>query len=313
MSFKYTVVCDTLKFVGYDVLENPKEILKVIKDAGYDGVDLPGDPENVNAKELRQIADTVGLNLPEVLGAWAYFHGGEDRDLAGEDEEARKRGIRYAKRTIALAVELGAQFFEICAPQPPIPQIPFPKIPIKTLRKNFMESLREICEYATGRGITILLEPLNCYEAYPGVLTTLYDALSLINELGVNNLGVQPDIFHMNIGEGSIPDALRAAGKHIRHVHLNETNHYSLGTGHADYQAILRTLKEVGFDGYLAIYMPFTTQEIFQVSSRGYGGSKPLAGGSVAVRPELRPILEFPLGYMKQIESAIDLQKGVYR
>ena len=102
MSFKYTVVCDTFSSLGYDVLDNPREILQLIKDAGYDGADLPGDPNRMDGKALRQIVDSVGLDVPELLGAWAYFHGGEDRDLAGGDEEARGRGIAYAKRTIDL-------------------------------------------------------------------------------------------------------------------------------------------------------------------------------------------------------------------
>ena len=105
MAYKYTVVCDTLGFLGYDVLEQPEEILKTIKDAGYDGADLPGAPDRADTKQLRGIMDTLELEVPEVLGAWAYFHGGEDRDLAGDNEEARERGIKYAKKAIATATE----------------------------------------------------------------------------------------------------------------------------------------------------------------------------------------------------------------
>lgn len=54
MGFKYSVVCDTLKWIGYDVLANPHEVLGAIKSAGYDGADLPGDlqasgPEDAQA------------------------------------------------------------------------------------------------------------------------------------------------------------------------------------------------------------------------------------------------------------------------
>ena len=37
MGFKYTIACSTLPFVGYDVLQQPGEILSAIKAAGYDG------------------------------------------------------------------------------------------------------------------------------------------------------------------------------------------------------------------------------------------------------------------------------------
>jgi len=57
MGFKYALNCDTLPFLGWDVLEDPQTILKAAKDAGYDGVDLPGNPERVNAGSLRKVVD----------------------------------------------------------------------------------------------------------------------------------------------------------------------------------------------------------------------------------------------------------------
>ena len=50
MSFKYSVVCDTLSFVGHDFLAEPREILRAIKDAGYEGADPPGNPQRCNRK-----------------------------------------------------------------------------------------------------------------------------------------------------------------------------------------------------------------------------------------------------------------------
>ncbi|MBI3466299.1 MAG: sugar phosphate isomerase/epimerase [Planctomycetes bacterium] len=308
MSFKYSVVCDTLKWAGYDVLQEPRAILAAVKEAGYDGADLPGDPARLNARLVRQIVDELGLKVPEVLGAWAYFHAGENRDLAGADEQARQRGVEYSKRAIDLAVELGAQFFEICAAQPPVPQVPFPELPIQTLRENFTRAVAEICAYASARGVTILFEPLNLYEAYPGVLTSVYDALRLIDELGRDNLGIQPDVFHMNISESSVTDALRAAGRRIKVVHMNETNHYRLGAGHADFPAIVRTLKEIDFDGYVSIYMPLISQQVFQSSPAGYGRSGP-AAAPLARRPDLRQVLAEQIGFLKEIERAVDAQR----
>lgn len=309
MSFKYTVVCDTIAWLGYDFYEDTQEILQAIKDAGYDGADLPGDPTKADPKELRKRTDAVGLKVPEVLGAWAYFHGGEDRDFAGGNPDARKRGVTYAKKTLDYAAELGAQYFEICAPQPPIYEYGFPKLPIETMRKNFIEALRDIHAHAVKCGITILLEPLNCYEAYPQVLTSVHNAIQIIEASGLDSIGIQPDVFHMNVAESSTTDALRAAGKYVKHVHLNETNHYALGTGHADYPAIIRALKDIGFDGYLAIYMPYVSQELFHMSG-GYGADSGLY--AKITKPDLRPYLEWPINYLKQIETMIDREREIY-
>lgn len=306
MGFKYTVVCDTFGFLGYDVLDNPREILRAVKDAGYDGVDMPGNPKRMDGKALRQIVDDVGLEVPELLGAWAYFHGGEDRDLAGGNEETRRRGITYAKQTIDLAAEMGAQFFEICAAQPPAPELPFPKLPIRTLRSNLLAALREICAHAVDRGITILFEPLNPYEGYPGVLASVYEAISLCEELRPYDVGIQPDISHMNVSDPAIPDTLRAAGKWVRHVHINESNRYRLGTGHADWRGILKALKDIDFTGYLAIYMPYTTEDAYRAGTGGYGQSEDGVGQGGVRRPDLKAHLVGAIDFLKGIERSIE-------
>lgn len=308
MPFKYSVVCDTLRGIGYDVFDNPREVLTAIKTAGYDGADLGGNLQRLDPDIVRPIAESLDLQLPEVLGAWAYFHGGENRDLAGLDEQARRAGIEYAKKAIDLTARVGARYFEICAAQPPIPELPFPKAPISQLRQNFSAACREICEYAAPRGITILFEPLNQYEAYPGVLTSVYDAIRVIDELGYDNLGVQPDVFHMNISEGSTLDALKAAGKRIRVMHMNETNHSWFGTGHGDHAGILRLLKELEFDGYLSIYMPFVSQEVMKLTRNGYGHAgddKQSSARAPVERPDLLTTLQKQLYYLKELESTL--------
>lgn len=314
MPFKYTLMCDTLPWVGYNVLEMPNEVLQAAKDAGYDGVDLPGNPTKMDGRRWRQMVEAVGLDVPEVLGAWGYYHAGEERNLTSSDSAKRQRAVQYAKDTVDLAADVGARFVELCAAQPAVPELPFPREPIKSLRQNFRESIKEICGHAAQRDITILLEPLNCYEGIPGVLTTVYEAINYVDELGLENLGIQPDVFHMNIEEGSIPDAVRAAGNRIKHFHLNETNHCAHGMGHGDYKAIFRILKGIGYQGYLATYMPRITQEIAN-SAPGdmyHGGGDRSQEGASGTRPDLRPILDRTLGYLKGIEKAVEMSREFY-
>jgi len=310
--FKYSVVVDTLRFLGYDALESPQEVFGAIKEAGYDGVDLPGDLGPVSVADMKGILARYALKVPAIQGAWAYFHAGENRDLCGADESARQAGIRYAKRGVDMAVEFGAPYFSLCAAQPPVYETPFPTLPVATMWQNLKAATHEICRYAADRGVTILYEPLNKYEAYPGIMTLLSDASRLIDELGVDNLGIQPDISHMHYGEASIPDALRAAGARIKHTHINETNRYAIGTGAADYRSIIRVLKEIDFDGHMGVYMPLTTQDIFWLSRRGYGGAGDPASVNPAERPPLAPHLEWPIRYLSTLEAAVDAERRVY-
>ena len=311
MGFKYTLQCDTLPWVGYNVLEEPDVVLQAAAAAGYDGVDLPGDPPRVDAGVWRRRVEQAGLEVPEVLAAWGYYHAGEERNLASSDPATRARAVQYAKDTVDLAADLGARFTELCAAQPAVPQLPFPIEPVATLRDSFRQSIREICTHAAPRGITILLEPLNTYEGIPGVLTTLYEAVNYVDELGLENLGVQPDVYHMNIEEGSIPDALRHAGSRIRHFHLNETNHCQHGTGHADYQEIFRILKGIGYDGYLCTYLPKTTQAILHSTPGNPFLPEGTATGGGA-RPDLAEVLGGLLGFLREAERTVEQSREFY-
>ena len=296
MAFKYSVSGLTLGFLGCDLSEEPDRILKAIKDAGYDGIDVFDNPNNRNAESLRQIAGSINLDIAEVLGAW----GGNGRDLAGGNQDTRREAIEYAKGAIDYCVDLGSEIFGYCLPQPSMSEAPFSKRAVGALRKDLVEGLKQICNYAADRGVAVVIEPLNCYESYPCVMNTLDEAMTVIKELGCNNVGLQPDVFHMNIGEASITDALRAVGSHVKHFHMNETNHFSFGAGHADFEAIMRTLKEITFSGYITVYMPLITRELFNMTFRG------LRDESKAVpKASIEAHLREPLEYLKRIEARI--------
>lgn len=314
MGFKYTICSDTLSWIGHNVLETPEEIFRAVKETGYDGIDLPGNPKQMDGKEWRQRAKDFGLEVPEILAAWGYYHAGEERLLASPDAGKRGAAVQYARNTVELAAEVGALFIELCAAQPAIPQVPFPEDSISELRKHFKDSLCEICEHAAQHEITILLEPLNCYEGLPGVLTTVVEAVNYIDELKIPNLGVQPDNYHMNIGEGSILQAIQTAGRHIRHYHFNESNHMTHGTGHIDFREIVRILKQIGYDGYLCFYMPQTSQQILQ-STPGigtYGNSSTKAKGGENDQKSLREYLSQPLQLLREIEQTVEMERTLY-
>ncbi len=56
----------------------------------------------------------------------------------------------------------------------------------------------------------------------------------------------------MHIAATNTPDALRAAGKHVRHCHLADNTRQEPGTGDIDYVAGMKALLDIGFQGYMA-------------------------------------------------------------
>jgi sugar phosphate isomerase/epimerase len=117
-------------------------------------------------------------------------------------------------------------------------------------RSKALESLAEVCGLALRAGVIVLLEPLNRYEC--DYLNTQADGMLAASEIGAPNLKLLADTFHMNIEEADIPASLKAAGNLVGHVHLADTNRQAPGHGHLDVAAVLKTLDEMGYRGYLS-------------------------------------------------------------
>ena len=290
MPFKYSVILDVLAMVGCDVNEKPHEVLGIVKEAGIDGVDV-GTPK-IGAEDKKKvgsivsIARSIGLDVPAFLGAWAVWHGGEERDLASSNDDVRVHAVDYAKECVATASELEVKVFEICA-APGVNTYPVSKVPVKTLRENFVKSIKELCGFAQDKNVEIIVEPINRFEGHPGFMNSLAEAAELVDSLGIPNLGVLGDLFHMNIEDIDNSEAYRAAGKHLKHIHLADHNRQLPGTGRNDFQSILRALEDIGFDGYLSL-------------------------DCVPPRPsDVRVFLNSTMDYMKAVERANDMRKQI--
>lgn len=96
--------------------------------------------------------------------------------------------------------------------------------------------------------VPLIYEPLNRYET--NLCNTVADGVALLNSLDAPNVVLLADLFHMNIEEQDIAEALRSGGKHIGHVHFVDSNRRPAGCGHMDYAPIAAALKEMGYQGY---------------------------------------------------------------
>lgn len=285
MDLKYSVVLNTLNTgdTGCSVWEHPLAVLETIADAGYDGVDMDGEPDRIEHSrfnEVRDLAFSMGLKVPALLGAWAPWHCGEERDLCSPDESIRMRGVGYARRAVDLAAEFEQPpLFQLCA-CPIKNEYPLSSTPIDTLRQQFVRSAAEIVEYAAPKRVNIAIEPINKFEGQAGFLNTIPEALSVIDEIGADNLGIQADFFHMNIADGDFIETLKLMEGRLMHIHLTDSNRSLLGTGHLDFSGILQTLKQLDFTGYLSM-------------------------DTVPAKPDWKTVLKQGISYLRQVQQEV--------
>ncbi|MCK4794056.1 MAG: sugar phosphate isomerase/epimerase [Desulfobacteraceae bacterium] len=112
------------------------------------------------------------------------------------------------------------------------------------------KSLEDLGQHADELGVRVLLEPLNRYET--NVINRLADGVDLVSSLTCESVFLLADLFHMNIEEKSIAEAIRAADKYIEFVHFSDSNRRPVGMRHTDLRAVANALQEINYDGYLS-------------------------------------------------------------
>lgn len=211
---------------------------------GLDAVELHAGTMILPPEEMREafaaspIAVSAIEGIPRLLGA---------------DPTERDTAKQTIRQRLALAGALGAvgvlvvpQFGRVAA----LPDLSPLATGAELERDLLLAQLRELAPAAKAAGVSLFLEPLNRYEAY--IVNRLEQGAAIAQEVGPE-IGVMADFFHMNIEEADIAASLLAAAPHLVYVHVADSNRLQPGRGHLDFRPGFRALKEIGYDGSLAI------------------------------------------------------------
>ena len=211
---------------------------------GYDAVEIfaPG-PQAVDWTQLRQLLDSHQLKLAAVgTGAGMVIHG---LSLTSPDPEERRKAKHFIRGIIDLGGAFGAPAI-IGSMQGRWGGDLNRDAALRLLR----DALEELGRDAARHGVPLVYEPLNRYET--NLINTVADGAELLRSLAVDNVRLLADLFHMNIEEVSLADAIRAGRDAIGHVHFVDSNRRPAGCGHTDYAPIVAALREIGYDGYVS-------------------------------------------------------------
>ena len=222
--------------------------------SGFQAVEfaLPYDHEkDAIAERLDSNGLVVALhNLP--AGDWAAGERGIATDPArvGEFQDGVALATEYAKA-------LGCGKINCLAGIPPEGADP------DQLRTTFVSNLRFADSKLGEAGVRLLVEPINTRDI-PGFYLNYSDqALSIIEEVGSDNLSLQYDVYHMQIMEGDLIPTMRANLGSIGHVQIADTpGRHEPGTGEINYPYVFSAIDEMGYDGWVGCeYIPLTTTE----------------------------------------------------
>jgi sugar phosphate isomerase/epimerase len=238
MKFGVSVSTFSTKFGPIMFPGNLDRDIKTIADLGYQEIDLfikfAGEP---GLQKTLAIIKQTGISIGIIAAVSAFVEDG--LFLSSPDRDVRNELLSRMKDQISLASEVGAN------------------VPVGTIRgseggkdreKWLAESLIILHEHASNQGVKILLEPVNRYETQ--LINSVPDALTFIEEYQLPKFNLLVDVFHMNIEDKSILDSLILAGNRIGHVHFADSNRRVPGLGHLNWDAIMTTLLDIGYNSY---------------------------------------------------------------
>jgi D-psicose/D-tagatose/L-ribulose 3-epimerase len=221
-----------------------EEVLPLIKEHGFDGVELPlFRPAEFPAARIRKATEANGLeiNFCSVLV--------DGLSLISGEPGIRSKTIEHLKAMIETAAGVDAAI--IAGPlYSPVGFLPGRRR-TEDEWKWAIEGYQALGDTLAACRVQLAIEPLNRFETF--FLNTAADARRLSEQVGHPNVGILFDTFHANIEEKDIGNGFRVVGKHLKHVHTCENDRGTPGSGHVEWDGVFRALAELRYDGWLTI------------------------------------------------------------
>ncbi|MPZ95807.1 MAG: TIM barrel protein [Propionibacteriales bacterium] len=236
------------------------DALRVIADLGYEGVALTLDHAHLDplASDLaRRTAETaallsdLGLAVVVETGARYVLDPMRKHEPTLLHADGAHRRVELLERAVDVAADLGAEAVSFWSGNLPARVTP------EDGWKRLVTGCARAAGYAADRGVRLGFEP------EPGMLVDdLAGYLKLRAEVGSETLGLTFDIGHLRCNEPLPPPACVAAGApYLVNVQIDDMRrgvheHLELGTGEVDFPAVLRALRECGYQGLVAVELP---------------------------------------------------------
>jgi sugar phosphate isomerase/epimerase len=217
--------------------------LSILKEYGYNGIELlVKDVKDINIDDL--LRSVQKFNLEVAALSTGPIPAENNLFLASNNPQIRKEGFRRALDIANLANELK------------VPMVigKFRGLVDEINRGNNLDALktvlRNLCTAAKPNGgITVEIQQAGPVNTFTGI----DDALSLYDEIGMDNFTLMPDTFHQQAVDQYICAGLIKLRGKIGFVHLSDTDRLIPGFGAIPFKEVLPVFKAIDYDGYFSM------------------------------------------------------------
>lgn len=227
-----------------------RDVLSIAKDLGYNGIELRGIMQTIDAPDLKEFSEEnykatlerleqLGLEIPILTSACKLYR-----------EEKWDATLKLAKRYVDMAKRIGTKYVRMLGDSYPAPGS-------HVQDEIVLEHLGQIAEYAAQRGVMILVET-------NGVYADTSRLKKLLEDTGREDIGVIWDINHPAQFFGETPEQTYAnIGALVRHVHVKDSvkafekfdkvQYHMIGHGDVPVKRAIELLLQKGYDGYFSL------------------------------------------------------------
>ena len=245
---KYSV-CNEL-FGDYPI----EKAAEILSRTGYQGIEFAPYTMFGNFTDceinsgIRKIKSALSENGLEFVGFHWLLVGPEDYDLTSPKKNERLKAIEHLKKLLAAANEMGGGVLVLGSPKQ---RSTVPGQSISDAVSNLAESLASLADMAVTCNSKILIEALSSDQT--DVINTLEQAKSLIKK--INSPGISGMFDFHNVGDEneSWEKLISKYYEIIQHIHINEMDGNTPGSGKSDYRPTFRLLNRLKYSNWISM------------------------------------------------------------
>ena len=221
------------------------DAIRAAKAAGFDAVECHW-PYETPAEDVGKALEETGLSMLGLNTSRGDTSIGENGVCALPDRVDDAKAV--IDQALAYAKQIGTPNIHVMAGFAQGPEA----------HSTFVTNLQYACSKARENGQTILIEPLNKYDAPGYFLQTTEQAKAIIEEVGAANLKLMFDCYHVQLMEGDLSHRIDNLLPIIGHVQFASVpDRGPPDKGEINYAHIFAHLNSIGYSSELgAEYKP---------------------------------------------------------
>lgn len=223
------------------------------RECGYTGIEfapftIDKNAYNISAtqrSELRQSVAKFGL---ETIGLHWLLAFTEGYYLTSPEADVRRRTAEYLAELARLCRDLGGQVLVLGSPKQ---RNLLPGVSHADAMRYAADVIQQAMPTFAECETTLAIEPLGPQEG--DFLLTAAKGVELVHLVQSPHCRLHLDVKAMSSEGTPIPEIIRAHASEMAHFHVNDANRRGPGMGDIDFVPILRTLREVGYAGWVSV------------------------------------------------------------